>query len=130
MDINTAFPSTWLKAADLKGRRVTVTITGVEMENVGDKDEGEKPVVYFEGKTKGLVLNKTNSSTIMEICDNSAETDDWIGATIVLFSMKVDFQGRRVDAIRIDNANGSKPKAGNKKAAAPDDDIPPFNDQF
>jgi len=102
MDINAAFPSKWLKAADLKGNKVAVVISGVEMEDVGDKDEGEKPVCYFEGKSKGLVLNKTNSSMIAELCGNSFETDDWIGAKIILFSTKVDYQGRRVDAIRID----------------------------
>jgi len=125
MDINSAFPSKWLKAADLKGKRVTVTISGVEMEDVGDKDEGEKPVCYFEGKTKGLVLNKTNSSMIAEICDDSTETDDWIGASIVLFSQKVDFQGRRVDAIRIDSPNGTKQKSG-KKAPVDEGEAPPF----
>ena len=48
MDINAAFPSRWLKAADLKGKKVAVVISGVEMEDVGDKDEGDKPVVYFD----------------------------------------------------------------------------------
>ena len=120
MDINVAFPSKWLKAADLQGKRVTVVIDRVDMEDVGDKDE-DKPVVYFQGKTKGLVLNRTNASTIAEICDNSSETDDWIGVSISLYSEKVDFKGRRVDAIRIDN--GTKQKLS-KKAPVDDEEAP------
>ena len=42
---------------------------------------------------------------------------------VVLYSMKVDFKGRRVDAIRIDPPNGSKPK-GNKKAPVDDEEAP------
>jgi len=120
MDINAAYPSKWLKAADLKGKRVTVVIDKVDMEDVGDKDE-DKPVVYFQGKTKGLVLNKTNAFMIAEICDCSTETDDWIGATVILYSEKVDFKGRRVDAIRIDN--GTKQKSS-KKAPVDDEEAP------
>jgi len=113
MDINTAFPSKFLKAADLKGRRVQVVIAEVSMQDVGDKTEGDKPVVYFEGKEKGLVLNRTNSTSIAELSNDSFETDDWVGTTIVLFSTKVDYQGRRVDAIRVDmpaNTPTSRPR--------------------
>jgi len=111
MDINAAFPSKFLKAADLKGRRVTVVISEVSMREVGDNENEEKPVCYFEGKTKGLVLNKTNASMIAEICDDSWETDDWVGASIILFATKVDFQGRRVDALRVDS-----PKSNSREA--------------
>ncbi len=107
MDINNVFPSKYLKAADLKGHRVTVKISGIEMANVGD-DSGDKPVVYFEGKNRGLVLNKTNSNMICEIT-GSSETDDWVHTSIALFPTKVDYQGRRVDAIRVDYPKGQKP---------------------
>ena len=51
MRISGAFPSPYLKAADLQGRRVPVKILRVEMQDFGDE---AKPVVYFEGKSKGL----------------------------------------------------------------------------
>lgn len=129
MDVRTAFPSKWLKAADLQGKKVAVTISKYEMVDVGDESGEDKPVIYFEGKSKGLILNITNTNMIAEICNDSFESEDWEGTTIVLYSTKVDFRGKRVDAIRIDNPNGPAPKTGNKKAApAPDDDddIPPF----
>ena len=98
MNIDNAFPSNYLKAADLGGKRVPVTIDRVEMEKLG---EDNKAIVYFVSKAKGLVLNVTNKNMIVEIC-GSAETDDWAGKKIMLYSCKVDFQGKRTDAIRVD----------------------------
>lgn len=115
MNINNSFPSNYLKAADLQGKRITLTIREVTVENVGKDD---KPIVYFEGKEKGLCLNKTNSITITEIA-GTPETDNWTGTKIVLFSAKVDFQGQRVDAIRID-----WPAEAKQKQQANSDDIP------
>ena len=110
MNINGAFPSTYLKAADLAGRRAIVTISHVKLEDVGDD---AKPILYFQGKEKGLVLNKTNANMITEIT-GSDETDHWKGKAIVLYVTKVDYQGKRVDGIRVDypaNGNGAAPVA-------------------
>lgn len=106
MNINGAFPSTYLKAADLQGRRALVTISHVKLEDIGDE---HKPVLYFVGKEKGIVLNKTNANMITEIV-GSDETDHWKGKAVVLYVAKVDYQGRRVDGIRVDYpAAGSQP---------------------
>ena len=71
------FPSTYLKASDLKGASPTVTIERVEYEAVG-RQKDMKPIVYFAGKEKGLVLNKTNCNKIVEIAQ-SPVTEDWPG---------------------------------------------------
>lgn len=97
MDINSAFPSTYLKAADLAGQMRTVTIERVALELVGDTDQ--KPVVYFVGIPKALVMNRTNGAAIANAY--GTETDNWIGKQITLFSAPVSFQGRVVDAIRV-----------------------------
>lgn len=115
MNINGAFPSNYLKAADLQGRRALVTISHVKMEDIGDD---HKPVLYFAGKEKGMVLNRTNANMIAEIT-GIEETDQWNGKSVVLFSTKVDFQGRRVDAIRID-----RPAPG-QTVAPPPPPLPP-----
>jgi len=107
MDISKCFPTKFLKAADLGDRSVTVVIESVQMMDMADDTDKPKPVVYFKGKEKGLVLNITNSNSIAEICGDSVETDDWIKETIVLFSTKVDYAGKRVDAIRVEKP---KPK--------------------
>ena len=96
MRIDTAFPGQYLKAADLQGRPVMVTMERVEMETVGDE---LKPVLYFVGKQKGLVLNKTNSNAVATAY--GYETDAWHGQHIQLVEAMVDFQGRSVPAIRV-----------------------------
>jgi hypothetical protein len=93
------FPSKWIKCADLQGRRVVVTIDHLEKEDLGD---GEKPVVYFEGKQKGWVLNRTNTEAIGELLGD--ETDDWHGGRIALVPSKTMYQGKRVDCIRVEPA--------------------------
>lgn len=70
------------------------------MEVIGSgHDAEEKPVLYFNGKEKGLVLNKTNAQTIASL--HSPETDNWPGRSISIFPTQVDFQGRQVEAIRV-----------------------------
>lgn len=96
MKISAAFPSEYLKAADLQGRQVKVVIDRVEMRDVGDD---HKPVIFFQGKDRGVVLNKTNSGVLEDAFGD--ETDHWHGQTITLYPTKVDYQGKRVDAIRI-----------------------------
>jgi SpoIID/LytB domain protein len=96
MNINAAFPSTYLKAADLQGKRVVVGIDRVSIEEVGGE---HKPVVYFIGKDRGLILNKTNGNIIAEMY--GPETDDWHAQKITLYPARVEFQGKIVDAIRV-----------------------------
>lgn len=114
--------STHLKAEELgAGKRLTVTIDHVEMEKVGDD---HKPVMYFVGKQKGLALNKTNTNAITDILGTD-ESDDWTGARIVLYTTKVDYQGKRVLAIRVDEAKPASnvaPKAAKPTVREPGED--------
>lgn len=96
MNINSVFPSKYLKASDLQGRTVRVTISNVVVEKIGDD---QRPVLYFQGKEKGVVLNKTNANTIANTY--GPETDGWLGAPIELFSAMVDFAGKMTEAIRV-----------------------------
>lgn len=96
MRVSEAFPSQYLKAADLQEKQAAVQVERVDFEQIGDD---RKPVVYFKGKEKGLVLNKTNANNIAAVYGD--ETDDWLGADLVLFPTMVDFQGRSVPAIRV-----------------------------
>ncbi len=97
MNVDSMYPSKWLKAGDLQGQTIPVVITRVTMEDVGD-DAG-KPIVYFQGKDKGLVLNKTNAMSIGLV--HGQETDGWVGKTIELFPAVVMFQGQNVPCIRV-----------------------------
>lgn len=116
MRISGAFPSKYLKASDLQGHIVNVQIERVEMSDVGTADEPDsKPVLYFVGKEKGLVLNKTNANTIAGMYGD--DTDDWTEKWISLFEDETDFNGRRVACIRV----RLKPPTGkqNGQAAKP-----------
>lgn len=88
-------PSRFLKAADIGNGR-TMTVRDLIVEKVGDSD---KPCMQFKECSKGLVLNKTNIELLSNAFGN--ETDSWIGKRIGLKVEKVDFQGRKVNGIRI-----------------------------
>ena len=120
MNINSAFPSTYLKAADLQGKEPVVTIDHVKIEPVGQKRE-MMPVLYFAGKDKGMTLNKTNARKIAAMT-GTGETDEWAGFSIKLFVAQVEYQGEVVDGLRV------KPAPANGGARAPKPSpIPPTN---
>lgn len=96
MELANIFPSKYIKAADLQGREATVTIDRAEIETLGDD---RKLVLYFKGKEKGLVTNRTNADRIAHLYGSN--TDSWIGRQIILFCDMVNFQGRVVEAIRV-----------------------------
>ena len=98
MKASDVFPSKYLRAADLQGKEPIVTIARVDMETLGDE---RKPVVYFTGKEKGLVMNKTNWNALQDICGDE-DSDNWTGSKVKLYTAKVEYQGKRVAAIRID----------------------------
>lgn len=97
MRIDAAYPSKYLKTADLQGRAVRVTIERFEIEEVGDGDR--KPCLYFAGKDRGIVLNRTNADTVSAAYGE--ETDDWIGQALELYPDKTRFAGKMVDCIRV-----------------------------
>jgi hypothetical protein len=99
VNINAAFPSTYIKASDLDGKTVTVTIREVKIEQIG-RERDSKPVLYFDGKEKGLVLNKTNARKIASIAGD-ADTENWTGVRIAIFPTEVEFSGEMVEAIRV-----------------------------
>ena len=100
MDIDQAFPSKYLKAADLQGRNMQLLIDRVEIEEVGfGHSKDHKPVVYFQRAKKGLVLNVTNKNTIKAAYGK--DTDAWANKPLVLFPAMVDFAGETTEAIRV-----------------------------
>ncbi len=96
--VSDAFPSNYLKAADLQNRTIKLKIDKVIFEEIG-KDKDKKPVVYFAGVKKGLVLNKTNATTIGSV--HGQELEGWTGKEIELFEQMVPFNGQNVAAIRV-----------------------------
>jgi hypothetical protein len=94
MKISEEFPSRYLRAEDLKGKQVRLTIAGVEHdESIG------KPAVSFKQTKKQLALNKTNATEIAY--EYGDDTEAWLGKDILLTSARVNFQGKMTNAIRV-----------------------------
>ena len=96
--VSDAFPSNFLKAADLNNRTIKLKMDKVNFEEIG-QEKDKKPVLYFADVKKGLVLNKTNATTIGSV--HGQELEGWTGKEVELFSMMVPFQGQNVAAIRV-----------------------------
>jgi arabinogalactan endo-1,4-beta-galactosidase len=123
MKLSSAFPSQYIKAADLQGKSVTVKIDRVETDLIGSD---KKLILYFIGKERGMVLNRTNANKIATLYGE--ETNDWQNQSIVLFEAMVDFKGDTVPAIRVrapTNARTAPDEHPASRRAAPrDDDFP------
>jgi hypothetical protein len=101
MKTSEAFPSRYLKAADLGDRQWELIIDEYQMEDLQGQDgpKQTKPVLYFRRGKKGLVLNMTNARTISAVYGD--EMDDWIGKPLILFTRIVEARGEEVNAIRV-----------------------------
>jgi hypothetical protein len=97
MKMSQAFPSKYLKADDLQNRQVQVVMSHVDMEDVGG-DDGDKPVLYFQGAKKGVVLNRTNAAVIGHSYGD--DTELWRGKPLLLYSEMVNFKGKMTPGIR------------------------------
>lgn len=112
-NIDDEYPSKYLRASDLKGRTITVVISHVDRETIGND---KKLVLYFKGKEKGLVLNKTNSQVIGDAYGRQ-DTDDWRDGELELFSIMTDYQGKPVEAVRVRIPR--RPPAARRQEAPP-----------
>jgi hypothetical protein len=117
------YTSRYLKESDLRGRDVTVTIRRVDIIKIGDDT---KPVAFFEGKEKGLVLNKTMFNAIAKVT-GELDSDNWPGHKITLYPTETEFKGDTVACIRIrlrtDNGN-------RQPAPLPPPPPPPVDDRY
>lgn len=119
------FPSKYLKTSDLQGRRAKVQMAFVQKEDMGD---GEKPVLYFAGKEKGLVLNKTKWNAIGDLYGD--DSDDWTGKFITLVPGKTTYQGKRVDCIDIYPPDAAVPAGAPTPRLDPQAPIPSVKDKL
>ncbi len=119
-------PSNSLKAADLDGSEVTLTIMSYSIKEFDqtDKKTGEsymakKPILSFAGTEKTLVCNKTNREAIAYAYGK--EMDDWIGKSVTLYPTMVSFGNEMVEAIRVRVVKPSKGKPKFLKEDGKDD---------
>jgi hypothetical protein len=99
-------PSTSLKASDLEGNDVTLTIAGYDIKEFDETDnktgqqyKSRKPIFSFQETEKTFVCNLTNRRTIA--ASYGKEMDEWIGKPITLFPTVVPFGDKMVEAVRV-----------------------------
>jgi len=84
VDWDELYPGRFLKAADLKGKKVTLKISGVKLEElIGDKGPQVKGLISFDKTEKQLALNKTNGICLKDMFGKKVQ--EWIGKRVTLF---------------------------------------------
>lgn len=107
MKASDAYPSKYLKPADIKDGGETRIIADYTIEVMG-KDREQKPVLRFVGLDKALPLNATNNNTLIE--GYGDETDFWPGQPVFLHVVDGEFAGKPFRGIRL-KVPPRKPKA-------------------
>ena len=102
MNINKAYPGDYLNASHIGDARPDVVIENCAIEKFDNGDQ--KPVLRFQGKERGLVLNKTNANIIS--AKYGEETDLWSGKPLTLYATKVQFKDKLVDGVRVEVPRG------------------------
>jgi hypothetical protein len=98
--VDQLYPSKYLSASDLKGKRIKATIAKVTIEEfVNDGEKQNKPVVHFKESLKPFVANKTNVGIMAKLCGDN--TDDWPDKQIGLRMELVSFRGKVTESIRV-----------------------------
>ena len=104
--VSELYPPKWVKAVDLGGRAVNVKITGVAVESfrLPDGTFRESAVLAFEGKTKRLILNKTQCKQLTALA-GSERFEDWIGRSVSLSPARAQ-NGKPTIEIRPPHSDG------------------------
>ena len=117
--INELYPSKYLKSDDLQGQRLTLQVAALKVEDVAENEF--KPVLYFNGKQRGLVLNKTNAM----LCGATWGEDyaTWSGQWLELFAEPKLYKGNMVQGLSV------APKLANSASTpqTPAEPEPPAN---
>ena len=94
------YPGRFLKAADLRGNHVTVTIADVALDELeGEKGVKVQGVIFLQKTDKQIVLNKTNGFCIRGMFGKTLS--DWIGKRVTIKPDTTKLGKDTVDCIRI-----------------------------
>lgn len=87
----------YLKPEHLAGRRTTVTISRIAIEETHPRPgKTEKaPVAYFEGKSKGLILSQTNQRTLARLFGDDIQACIGQSITLECVAVQVGRETRR-----------------------------------
>lgn len=85
VDFDQLYPGRFIKAGELLGKKVTVTISDVELEDLMGEDgkNKAKAIIAFKESDKKLVICKTNGICIKAMF--GPKIAEWIGKRITIF---------------------------------------------
>lgn len=124
-DLSELYAGKYFKTEDLKGKPFKGIVTRVSVEKM--TDGRAKAVIYFEGRDRGVVLNGTRHDVMCQLA-KSKDTDDWIGAEVVVCAGVTSYQGKRTGCIEF-RAPAKKTTPAEQKTEieeALDDALPDF----
>ena len=83
--VSDLYPSRWLKADDLNGRSFTLTVAAISLEELHNPRTNKKEfkAVLDFGRTKRLILNKTQCQAVADIAQ-SERFEDWPDVRLTL----------------------------------------------
>lgn len=123
MKASSLLQNKYVNADDLRGRVHCVRIQRVTLEQVGSRDE-PKLVLSLEGKSKKVVLNKSNMAAVIDAFGD--ETDHWRGNEVTLQAAMTQYQGKPVMGVLVTVSDEQRKafKAAQPEPMETDDDIP------
>jgi hypothetical protein len=95
------WPKRFIKAEDLQGRSVNVTIERAVPEVLNNgKAEETKLIIHFQKTKKALVCNMTNFDAIVD-ATGIDDSDKWAGHKIQLYPTTTAMSGKLTPCIRV-----------------------------
>jgi len=83
VDWDQLYPGRFMKAGELLGKQVTLTIKSVDLDELeGDKGKKVKGIVSFNETPKQLALNRTNGTCLREMFGRAVQ--EWIGKKVTI----------------------------------------------
>jgi hypothetical protein len=101
VDYDELFPGRFLKAGLFQGKKVPLTITDVDIEEL-PQDNGKdrvRGILSFKQTPKQLVLNSTNGQCLKAMFGR--KVSDWVGKRVVFCAETDKFGRETVEAVRI-----------------------------
>jgi hypothetical protein len=106
-DYDELYGGRFLTTADVKAPR-TATIERIDQELLNGASR-PKAVVYLKGAPKGVVLNKTNATTLAHAFGKDFQ--NWIGKRVTVKAEPTQFQGKPTMGLRLYPATAPAVKA-------------------
>ena len=85
VDFDQLYPGRFIKAGELLGKKVTLTISAVDLEGLKGEDgtTKAKAIISFKESDKKMVACKTNGICCREMFGKSVQ--EWVGKRITIF---------------------------------------------